>query len=375
LLKKNVENVISRRLVLQFSDAFLQEIISKVIPQPREPIAQMYDDIKYLLAGFLHQKPFEARNKIWEHFLEYFLFKEEKRAVPVIIIKLFVLKLSKNQLETFTSAIEGINQRIETKSIRTILYNLAQLIEKKKQNEKRKHTQNEKENTNGNIVDLQELLPETLRSLLPDESTIEKDVPIDEEHLKELLLLKEKAIINTKENRKAKSITPEDVFYVINSGIVILHPFLEPYFIELELMENKEFLSEDLRSRGVLLLHYLATGNEEVAEFDLTLQKILCGFLLEETLPAQIELTEKEKAESAKLLQSVTDYWPPLKNTSAEGLQTSFLQREGKLSLTDNGWLLVIEQKTIDILLGKLPWGFSTIRLPWMKEIVSVDWY
>ncbi len=78
--------------------------------------------------------------------------------------------------------------------------------------------------------------------------------------------------------------------------------------------------------------------------------------------------------ESEALLQSVIRYWPPLKNTSVDGLRHSFLQREGKLEQKQNGWLLTVEQKTIDILLDKLPWGFSTVTLPWMKEMISVDW-
>jgi hypothetical protein len=124
-----------------------------------------------------------------------------------------------------------------------------------------------------------------------------------------------------------------------------------------------------------LLLHYLATGEVEVAEFDLTLQKILCGYLSENTLPASIILTDKEKAETDNLLKAVLSHWEPLKNTSIVGFRSTFLQRNGNLELKESGWLLTVEQKTIDILLGKLPWGFSTIRMPWMREMISVDWY
>ena len=160
-----------------------------------------------------------------------------------------------------------------------------------------------------------------------------------------------------------------------NSGIVILHPFLKSYFESLELLAEKKFINDEARQRAVLLLHYLATGETKVAEFNLTLQKVICGYPLDDTLPDELQLTEKEITESESLLNAVTNYWVPLNNTSVQGLRNSFLQREGKLELRENGWLLTIEQKTLDILLGKLPWGISTIRLPWMEQLLNVDWY
>src|SRR5207244_3322574 len=71
------------------------------------------------------------------------------------------------------------------------------------------------------------------------------------------------------------TIAPEDDFYVSNSGLVLLHPFLEAYFTSLELMRDGKFLNEDLQARAVLLLHYIATANEQAAEFDLVLQKVI----------------------------------------------------------------------------------------------------
>ncbi len=162
--------------------------------------------------------------------------------------------------------------------------------------------------------------------------------------------------------------------YVTNSGVVILHPFFLMYFEELELLQDKEFINDDAAKHATLLLHYLATGKTEIPEFDVLLQKILCGLSVEKTLANKLEITEKEIEESERLLKSVINYWPPLKNTSIEGLRNTFLQREGKLEPKENGWLLTVEQKTVDILLDKLPWGFSTIRLPWMKETLSIDW-
>ena len=68
-------------------------------------------------------------------------------------------------------------------------------------------------------------------------------------------------------------------------------------------------------------------------------------------------------------------YWTVLMSTSPDGLREGFLQREGKLTLSDHGnWKLRVEQKSIDILLGYLPWGISMVKLPWMENLLVVEW-
>jgi len=178
----------------------------------------------------------------------------------------------------------------------------------------------------------------------------------------------------TKNKTKRNDDLASEEFFTNNSGIVILHPFLFMYLKELELLKENDFINIESQHRAVLLIHYLATGETNVAEFNLLLVKLLCTVDFEEPVPNFIELTEKEKEESANLLKSVTEHWKPLNNTSAEGLQNSFFEREGKLTPTENGWLLKVEQKTIDILLDKLPWGIGIIKLPWMKHTLNVEW-
>jgi len=176
-------------------------------------------------------------------------------------------------------------------------------------------------------------------------------------------------------SKKYTGIIEAETLYIKNSGIVILHYFLSPYFNDLGLLADGKFIDDTTHQRAVLLLYYLATGKNKAAEFDLTLSKVLCGYPISETLPSAIILTKKEKTESKRLLEAIIDHWSPLKNTSVKGLRNAFFERDGRLTKKENGWLLTIEQKTIDVLLGKLPWGYSTIRLPWMQEILNVDWY
>jgi len=74
------------------------------------------------------------------------------------------------------------------------------------------------------------------------------------------------------------------------------------------------------------------------------------------------------------LLEAVIKNWTVLKNTSNDGLRTSFLLRKGSLNKDENGWKLRVEKKTFDILLSKLPWGYTMIHLPWMQFPVLTEW-
>jgi hypothetical protein len=109
-------------------------------------------------------------------------------------------------------------------------------------------------------------------------------------------------------------------------------------------------------------------------EYQLVLEKILCGVPVGETIDTSIILTKEEMAEGELLLQSVIEHWSVLKNTSVNGLRESFLKRDGLLTCKDNGWLLQVERKTLDVLVDNIPWGFSTVLLPWNNYIISTEW-
>src|SRR5262249_55986135 len=102
--------------------------------------------------------------------------------------------------------------------------------------------------------------------------------------------------------------------------------------------------------------------------------KLLCGFGLEDPLPARIEIPEAAWAEGQELVQTVLLQWDKLKNTSPDGLREGFLQRTGKLLRRHDQLQLMMEMSAIDMLLDYLPWGLSVVKLPWIKEIIYVEW-
>ncbi|MDY6855085.1 MAG: contractile injection system tape measure protein [Thermodesulfobacteriota bacterium] len=163
-------------------------------------------------------------------------------------------------------------------------------------------------------------------------------------------------------------------YYIHNAGLVILAPFFPSFFQELKLLKDNDFKDSDAACRAVHILQHAIDESESPPENELILNKILAGIPIEEPLERDIILTHHEKECIDNLLTSVITHWSALKGASANGLQEGFLQRQGKLSFVENGWKLIVERKTIDILLSRMPWGFSMIHLPWMHSLLYVEW-
>jgi len=176
--------------------------------------------------------------------------------------------------------------------------------------------------------------------------------------------------------RKEKDADPEKVktgesIYINNAGLIIIAPFLPAFFKKLGITEADKIIN---KNPAACLINYLADGREDIAEFELVLAKILCGIDIKTPVSTSIVFGNDQKNEVHELLLSVIEYWNILKDTSPEGLQQSFLQREGKLTFSNNEWLLQVEQKGYDMLLQHLPWNISMIKLPWMKYLLKTEW-
>lgn len=158
------------------------------------------------------------------------------------------------------------------------------------------------------------------------------------------------------------------------AGIVIIWPMISPLFEDRGLLENKTFKDEAAQLKGLAFLNYLSCGNEDMEEFDMPLNKVLCGLPVAYPVSSKIKLSDDDKRECGVLLQHLIDNWPILKSTSINGLRDGFIMREGELEEEDENWLLKVEKKSIDLLMDRMPWGFRTIKLPWMSKILIVEW-
>lgn len=160
--------------------------------------------------------------------------------------------------------------------------------------------------------------------------------------------------------------------YIENAGLILLHPFLPQFFSGLNIAAEDAIVDA---GRALSLLYFLTSGQLTAPEYELVLPKLLCNIPLSAVIEADAELTDAEIEEAIALLGAVIRHWEVLKNTGIDGLRGTFLLRAGKISLRGDGdWCLQVEGKAYDILLEQLPWGIGMIKLPWMQRMLWVEW-
>ncbi|MEO9871515.1 contractile injection system tape measure protein [Ekhidna sp.] len=165
-------------------------------------------------------------------------------------------------------------------------------------------------------------------------------------------------------------------YFIDNAGVILLASFLPAFFKNLGLLnDTRSFVDEEARIRAIHLVQFLVSGETQHPEHLLTFNKLICGLPLQTPVPLELSISKEEKAESDDLLTSVINNWSVLKNTSIEGLRTSFLQRQGKLSLIEDGWRLDVEERPYDMLLEHLPWGINICTLPWNDYFIYTEWH
>lgn len=193
---------------------------------------------------------------------------------------------------------------------------------------------------------------------------IRKELEMEKQRQEEALRKESEKIEQDKHNK----------IYIRNAGLVLFHPFLSTYLSRLGLLAENRFIDEAAQHRAVLLLQYLVNGRTETEEFELALNKVMCGLPVYETVPLSITLTETEIAVSEEIFQVIFQRWEKMKNSTIPGFRASFIQREGALMRNEEDWQLRVEQRTYDMLLETLPWSFGMIKLAWMNQILTVEW-
>ena len=161
---------------------------------------------------------------------------------------------------------------------------------------------------------------------------------------------------------------------VENAGLVLLWPYFKTLFESLQWVRGGRFRDEDNRERGLHLLHYLVYNREEPEEHALLLNKIFCAWPLNRPVKRWLPLTDAERREGDALLDAAMEHWKALGKSSRPALRETFLIRRGILVSEDGLWRLRVEKGPYDMLLDKLPWGFSLVYLSWMEKRLHVEW-
>lgn len=182
----------------------------------------------------------------------------------------------------------------------------------------------------------------------------------------------DKIEIDLRSDKRRDGITDE--LFINNAGLVILAPFLNRFFANLNLLDRRRFANVAAAHRAVGLLQFLVDGQEIPAEHQCGLNKILCGLDAETVLEFGKPITVEEAEACQTLLEAVVANAPILGEMSISGFRGSFLIRKGIVRAGTGAWRLNVERETFDVVLERFPWNWSIVKLPWMKWAVGVEW-
>jgi hypothetical protein len=110
-------------------------------------------------------------------------------------------------------------------------------------------------------------------------------------------------------------------------------------------------------------------------EHRLALNKLICGLDFAVPIGRDVRLEDHERALVESLLRMMIERWAILGRTSAAGLRETFLMRRGALGPhQEEAWRLTVEPAPFDMLIDRIPWGYGLLKLPWMAQVLHVDW-
>lgn len=175
-------------------------------------------------------------------------------------------------------------------------------------------------------------------------------------------------------DRELRKSPGENDILVANAGLVIAWPFFATAYRKLGYLEDNKFKDFHSRQQAVLFLHYLVYNHMPEDESPLYLNKLLCGIEPAEFISTGGPAGEGWAEMRTDLWKAVIQQWNVLGTTSVEGLIDTFIVRNGKVKKAPGGYNVLVERKTLDILLDRLPWPISIIKPAWNNYIITVTW-
>jgi hypothetical protein len=177
-----------------------------------------------------------------------------------------------------------------------------------------------------------------------------------------------------------KTLFEETGIYIGNAGLIILAQYLRALFNNLGLLDGKSFKDKEASIKAIHLLQFASglenrEGFEGYNEHDFVFNKVLCGLAIDEPVPESMEISDSEKDQVNELLNAVLNHWTMMQRSSIHALQTTFFQKQGRLSKNGPDWELLVERDSaVEILIDKLPWSIAMVKLPWNDFTIHTQW-
>ncbi len=340
------------RFVFQFSDVLHILVVETFFPAQKTSILRLRQVLQKHLLPILLQ--WNITTTEFQKMLWLVTFNEQK---------------SHAQARNKNLIIKSVLNELSKKITGNEYHQLLNQVEENFTNLKMEST--EEETINQVIEVIKEISPNSTNteSTLSISTTEKEPLNQTQKNLEKKTIAKEKNSTVVESNEDFS-----EEIYLPQAGLPLIHAMLPPFLQRLGLVKHNNFISKKGRKQAIYLLHYLVAEEENPSEEKLFLYKLLCGFPLDEVLPPPHPFTEETKQECENMLQAAISYWKIMPNTTPRSLRGSFLQRSGKLSKTDNGWLLQLESAPYDIILDYAPWTLSMVRFAWMENFLTVEW-
>lgn len=172
----------------------------------------------------------------------------------------------------------------------------------------------------------------------------------------------------------ALPLPPKPSQFIENAGLVITGPYLTHLFAMLNLTESNQFTNPAEALKAAQVLRYVVYGEYAAAPPPGPLENILCGLPLNTPHSPEATIGQDSKNVVEQMLQSIVHHWKALGATSVQGLRSAFLCRTGRLEFHNESWQLLVENGAYDVLLDRIPWGITPLKLPWMPQALHVSW-
>ena len=371
VIKRDVR--VLKRIIYQHDVHFLLTLSEVFTAEKQSELSVIINELT-LLKKFIQEKEIthhsktakEITKELWQQAIQLSVEAKENRSGKKIahqLVALFVMEQQVNyklakaitiqlpvSLSLITAEIKNLSNSKQVES--KVLPKLRKVSKKTEKDTKTKETKSDGENS----IQQRQSNASSLNDVSTQLIVVQKDINYTELH-----------------TSIADAIDEEGIF-VANAGVVLLHPFLPTLFKRLNLLDKGSFISDMLHQKALYLLHYLATGSTAAEEHELLIAKVVCDTPEEMVVEKNIDIPSSELEELDDMIIAAIQQWDKLKNSSVAALREGFLQRNGKLLKKNNCLYLQVEKSAIDILLDYLPWNLSMIKLPWMKEILRVEW-
>lgn len=176
---------------------------------------------------------------------------------------------------------------------------------------------------------------------------------------------------------KESETKPEPETYINNAGLILFAPLLKETFLKLGYIDpTGKFKVDTMRERAVHFLGYLAYEQPRMPEEEMVLCKLMVGMELDKPLALEFKLTESEIKMTSTLIDLIRSKWMGMEKSNNVIFRKSWLMREGRLQKDNReDYVLRVDQKGYDVLLGRLSIGIPRFEYPWTSTTMRVEWH